>query len=1157
MSLNGLDGTAVAEAHQAALAEAGGWFLLSYINRDTVELLKKGTGGIQEVRNVIEQYEEKSPLYGWLQYRRKKVILKYVPEGTSRLLQVRLTVQFQSVLETFSPHDTVFSFTAASELTDSALGLNKMVLPSAASLTSSNSSLRRRRLDEITEDAEEATWTADEMVTMSALPEEPMTPTYGRRELDELPASAVLAKALLAKRKEEAVAAAASTKPDSATILQPETTAPLRKDNLAPRAPAASELPSLDKSLPATPEESPPATGDREPAKAPDFDFANNILLDAAATISAAEPLTPRPHTHHLSAAESDSISQWNNHVASYATVKSKKKLGPRPHVDAAHRPKTSGTFDIDVNGNVRPVANLPTTVRVSTRSVVGASLRPGSQQSTRSVPGRFAPLSHSIKEPPRLPSPTYLQSVYKPSESRPTLLRPASTTTEGSAATPDKLRLMKALQLRKRNMLLAQRASTATSSAPLNANTHNESDSSVSPYASSSHLSSLPSQEQLANIDEESKLAQSSSTTSPTFTTNISEELSTKASSVSEQEAGSRKPRSLSSGTSSSITPKAIVINREDILSSADAFVDDSAAGLAEGEIANPAQNEPTQSMVHAASIEVERPLDRDASTVVPSSASSAQVQDEQDEDSPTTADASQSRTNGIAPLSKQRRQAPTEPLRILPSGDTSTSDMSEDEALMEELQNATVHEAKPVSVARSPVTPIMSQGSSDKLRDFVNKTSTSNYQARQSARSTPDRKSSASIRSVSTALPQWPPVQAEPALVPLTKKPTLGSGISKRIKALEVLTTKDTQSLPPPPPVRVASGGRAAFSAFLKRSAFIPNQQSPNMSTEKSPPKPLPFAKAHYESDPSNLASTALQRPLNDDRGPVQKGDSISVTARIVRDNSGKRPPMSPSSSYHTPLNLFRSPLIVEHEKHDELPHDVSLTSMQSLTMSPTKSEKSRFSFSSHRSASQTNLPRSESNTSKLSYASAHKKHGPRSTSDAASSYEEKPKGSRTSRLMKRMSNLTSPRNKNHPSKEPAQPITIQEQSELTRHDSASESLLHVVDIGDVNVQFPETLLWKRRFMRVDDQGYLIFSPAMTDANMKSVSRKYHLSDFKRLSLPDLGQEEMAWSILLDLKDGRCIQCACEGRHAQQQVLRMLVDAHHAYHQLYGNSK
>lgn len=112
MSLNGLDDAAVVDAYQAALAEAGGWqvaplsscacsekltisqyrFLLKYASRDTVELLGKGTAGVSEARLAVEEYEEKSPLYGLVQYRRRKVILKYVPEGTSRLLQGLLRI---------------------------------------------------------------------------------------------------------------------------------------------------------------------------------------------------------------------------------------------------------------------------------------------------------------------------------------------------------------------------------------------------------------------------------------------------------------------------------------------------------------------------------------------------------------------------------------------------------------------------------------------------------------------------------------------------------------------------------------------------------------------------------------------------------------------------------------------------------------------------------------------------------------------------------------------------------------------------------------------------------------------------------------------------------------------------------------------------------
>lgn len=69
------------------VTEISNRFLLKYIARDVVDLLNAGTGGVTEVREAIEQYEEKSPLYGFVQYRRRKVLLKFMPEGTSRLLQ--------------------------------------------------------------------------------------------------------------------------------------------------------------------------------------------------------------------------------------------------------------------------------------------------------------------------------------------------------------------------------------------------------------------------------------------------------------------------------------------------------------------------------------------------------------------------------------------------------------------------------------------------------------------------------------------------------------------------------------------------------------------------------------------------------------------------------------------------------------------------------------------------------------------------------------------------------------------------------------------------------------------------------------------------------------------------------------------------------------
>lgn len=62
-------------------------FLLQYASRDEVELWDRGNGGITEVRNAICRYEESSPLYGFLKYRRRNVIIKYLPEDSSRLIQ--------------------------------------------------------------------------------------------------------------------------------------------------------------------------------------------------------------------------------------------------------------------------------------------------------------------------------------------------------------------------------------------------------------------------------------------------------------------------------------------------------------------------------------------------------------------------------------------------------------------------------------------------------------------------------------------------------------------------------------------------------------------------------------------------------------------------------------------------------------------------------------------------------------------------------------------------------------------------------------------------------------------------------------------------------------------------------------------------------------
>lgn len=66
---------------------ARGRFLLKYASRDEVELLGRGNGGIVEIRNAIAVFEPVEPLFGFLRYRRRNVIIKHLPEACSRLVQ--------------------------------------------------------------------------------------------------------------------------------------------------------------------------------------------------------------------------------------------------------------------------------------------------------------------------------------------------------------------------------------------------------------------------------------------------------------------------------------------------------------------------------------------------------------------------------------------------------------------------------------------------------------------------------------------------------------------------------------------------------------------------------------------------------------------------------------------------------------------------------------------------------------------------------------------------------------------------------------------------------------------------------------------------------------------------------------------------------------
>lgn len=176
------------------------------------------------------------------------------------------------------------------------------------------------------------------------------------------------------------------------------------------------------------------------------------------------------------------------------------------------------------------------------------------------------------------------------------------------------------------------------------------------------------------------------------------------------------------------------------------------------------------------------------------------------------------------------------------------------------------------------------------------------------------------------------------------------------------------------------------------------------------------------------------------------------------------------------------------------------------------------------------------------------------PLTASSQSSNGEDKPdkKSSRASRMMRRMSSGLSAGRKQIASaisptvreeNEPNQGIDTQS---LTSSYPSNSSMASSVNIGDVNVQFPDSLLWKRRSVLLDSQGYLLLSPALTahgsarDKTAGGTLKRFHLSEFRTPCIPDVEMQELPNSVVLDFVEGGGLQVACEDRAGQARTLQ-----------------
>lgn len=329
-----------------------------------------------------------------------------------------------------------------------------------------------------------------------------------------------------------------------------------------------------------------------------------------------------------------------------------------------------------------------------------------------------------------------------------------------------------------------------------------------------------------------------------------------------------------------------------------------------------------------------------------------------------------------------------------------------------------------------------------------------------------------------------------------------------------------------------------------------------------------------------------------------PRGKPETVQVTARIVRE-PGQNYPRAPESNVdpteYTSLDLKQSPLIIDHRKgaetaepapaFDAPPVPTPLVhagearrSLQERRMSKDlkafSNEDSRDSL--HRpgqrtsltmardfirdsmvgkdSSSQSRPPSVHQSGSLLSRLSINTRRksisqestllSPTSVTDKSESGDEtKPKeGNRASRLMQRLSSTFSPGRKQ--STTLTSPSLPEENGDgektpparsMTAPATAGISAM-VAYMGDVNVQFPENLLWKRRTLSLDSNGFLHLSPAQGAISSREKQlKRFHMSEFKPPYAPEIEFQELPNSVCLDFTSGSGLQIAFTDRAGQ----------------------
>ena len=985
-------------------------------------------------------------------------------------------------MEKFSPHEALLEISNAD-------GLNDTSLASAFPLHAGAPAVSNIKLDEITEDAEEQT-----------SPPRPRGPQHVPSHSSMSSRKAALERSALYKLS----TSPRSTPPpalrvtsddgqvtESADVGDHDTTVETKEDI----------TPGLVESFPAPPK-SPRAH--REP-------------------IDTSDPLPDflRSPDHK------PTLSKETIDVYQYTEYKPKVKLGPRPVnvSDKRRGPQIAGA-------NGRPTSALPAGMQVRTKSAESTTLK------TPDLPPKLAdsPMTADVTLipilPPPPPVPVTTEDSFPPRPSSRGSARSTPTRKSKGSMTPEKKRLLKAVEMRKKQMREAHFENPIQSLAsPLpdvidavKQEAANESAPRTAPGKSTMSAQSARKSDSGVDMGYDDHADRQDS---------AAEDNQRKASSHIEMPAVTGHSQVEKSLTDQDIAEEKNVTNAEP-----------SAELTPFLQLTDEPSVQDTSESEQGETDEV--PTSLDTPDLPPDSAVNHRTEEQQ-----------------------KRRQG-----LVLPSAlehglfiNTDNDPASDDDDFMDELQDATVQEATPIAISATPF-PRRASLVSRKSSPSVLTSSLSGSPKSPGYQPTISHAVEEETLPAQAVDPETPiKPQLQRSLSELSPSPQTQTEETLSVSRMGFIQPKILQSVDDLVERSSIHGSQAspkspssAFSALDPTNTTLRKEgqaaelmlrgsgdHDPNITRDRSRSHGmLPVSRYALSSRSLSNDSESNGAVYTVHQNPHSPRDSVSVTARIVR--AAQQTDQSP----HKVSDLHQSPITINHQRAtpshipiqpkypvlDDSKQDTAVR--RDGTSSPSKQQQQQQpqldgSLSPTLNSKSPDGKRRSFSRYQRRISAVSETHSEATTMPTME--EEPQKSGRASRFLKRMSTLGS-RKKSSYNKE-SQPHSFAGDS-LVETQVEQKDVPPAVVIGDVNVQFPDSGLWKRRGMEIDDAGNILFITSRHRFELGSTKR-FHLSDFDNFHVPTVDDQELAHSVILTLnnKAGSAILCSCEDGMAQQQLL------------------